>query len=74
MAATKDGWRYSSKLEWIEEILLKLPEQIDEAKVHSVNIPALGCGAGGLDFNVVGPLMEEALSDVASEVNINIFA
>lgn len=33
--------------------------------MRSIAVPALGCGAGGLDWYVVRPVMEDALAELA---------
>lgn len=58
--ATKGHWRNPSELPWIAEGLLTLEEGIaTEPELHSIAIPALGCGAktGQLDWRDVRPLI-----------------
>ncbi len=65
--ATKDHWRGASKIEWIEAGLARLVEEVRAREVRSIAVPPLGCGNGGLDWNLVRPLIEtafEALPDV----------
>jgi len=59
---TKQHWRGGSKLEWIEAGLRDLKRVIAENGIHSVAIPPLGSGNGGLDWNDVRPKIEEAFS------------
>lgn len=59
---TKRHWRSRSRLEDIESGLVALVEEIKERNIQSIAIPPLGCGNGGLDWHVVRPLIEEALS------------
>lgn len=57
---TKDHWQDPSELEWIrdglENCILFLNKEEDV-----VLFPLLGCGEGGLDSNVVLPIMKKAL-------------
>ena len=61
---TKTHWRVKTKIEWIEEGLKDLVRTIVERNIHSIAIPPLGCGNGGLDWREVGPLIASALQDV----------
>lgn len=57
--ATKDHWKDNSELEFISEGLYDLSRWLNSSEIHSIAIPALGCGLGGLDWNDVKPLIEE---------------
>jgi Macro domain len=59
---TKEHWRSTSHLEWIEEGLKDLVRVIRENKIKSVAVPPLGSGHGGLDWQDVRPKIEAALS------------
>lgn len=63
---TKQHWRDPSKLEWIDQGLADLRKVLAEKQIPSVAIPPLGCGLGGLDWELVKPLIEDALADLAS--------
>ena len=67
---TKRHWRGRSRLEWIEAGLANLRRVLDEQQIQSVAIPPLGCGNGGLDWEVVRPLIEEKLAGVVAEVTV----
>lgn len=54
---TKDHWRSSSKLSDIEDGLEYLVAHCREWGVTSIAVPPLGCGNGGLDWAVVGPVL-----------------
>jgi O-acetyl-ADP-ribose deacetylase (regulator of RNase III) len=69
---TKDKWRAKSQIEFIREGLVDLVEQIKKLNIRSIAIPPLGCGNGGLDWHVVRPIIENALSSLA-EVEIRLF-
>ncbi len=61
---TKTHWRVKTKIEWVEDGLKDLVRVIREKKIHSIAIPPLGCGNGGLDWNDVRPLIEASLADL----------
>lgn len=69
---TKKHWRYPSKLEWIEEGLIKLRNFVIHNKIKSLAIPPLGCGNGKLDWNDVKPLILDAVKDIV-DINVIIF-
>jgi O-acetyl-ADP-ribose deacetylase (regulator of RNase III) len=66
--ATKKHWRHPSKLEWIEQGLAALRQEIKARGIRSIAIPPLGAGNGGLDWADVKPLIAEALGDVDSTI------
>lgn len=68
--ATKDHWRHPSRIEWIETGLTKLKEKLFELNINSVALPPLGCGNGGLDWDIVKQLMERKLRDYPGVVFI----
>ena len=68
--ATKEQWRYSSKLEWIERGLQDFATKYKEWGITSIAFPKLGCNNGGLDWNKVRPLMEKYLGDLDIPVEI----
>lgn len=70
---TKTDWRTFTKLEYIETGLDDLIKVIEENNIKSIAIPPLGCGNGGLDWNVVKPLILNKLSFLADQVDIEIF-
>lgn len=77
--ATKENWRKSSKLEWIEKGLVELSTYFNSDYfyefVHKTSIafPKLGCNNGGLDWETqVRPLMEKYLNDL-STVDVEIY-
>lgn len=66
---TKSHWKYPSKLEWIEQGLAYFARNYQRGGITSIAFPKLGCSNGGLEWNVVSPLMEKYLQDL----NIDIF-
>lgn len=69
---TKKEWFLKSKYEYIEEGLKELVKIIGEYKIHSISIPPLGCGNGGLHWSKVKPLMERYLEPLQN-VDIQIY-
>src|SRR6266511_1485355 len=61
---TKKHWRHPSKLEWIREGLKDLVRVLRENDIHSVALPPLGCGNGGLEWSQVRREIESALAEV----------
>ena len=47
---TKKHWRQPSKMEWITEGLKDLQQVIREHNIHSIALPPLGAGNGGLNW------------------------
>lgn len=65
---TKNHWRDESRLEYISSGLQSLVEEIENNKIRSIAIPALGCGLGGLDWKLVKPLIEQYLWELNCSV------
>ncbi len=61
---TKRHWRGKSRLEDIESGLAALTAELTRLNVRTVAVPALGCGNGGLDWEVVRPLIIAAFDSV----------
>lgn len=61
---TKRHWRHPSKLEYIQDGLDDLIEQVKRLDITSIAIPPLGCGNGGLDWSVVRPIILDAFATV----------
>lgn len=59
---TKDHWKGDSKLEYIEAGLKWLAASYQELGIHSIAMPPLGCGNGGLNWLDARPLMEQYLA------------
>ena len=69
---TKQHWRSPSRLEWITEGLQDLKTFITQHDVHSIAIPPLGAGNGGLDWLVVREQIEQVLGDL-DDVDILVY-
>lgn len=58
---TKRHWKSASRIEDIESGLVDLVKVLKHNQVRSIAIPALGCGNGGLDWNVVRQRINKTL-------------
>jgi O-acetyl-ADP-ribose deacetylase (regulator of RNase III) len=54
---TKVHWKQDSRIEYISDGLLSLIWLIREREIKSIAIPKLGCGLGGLKWEVVRDLI-----------------
>ncbi|WP_229399576.1 macro domain-containing protein [Micromonospora okii] len=61
---TKGHWRATSKVDDVRAGLADLTWLVRDRAIASVAIPALGCGNGGLDWDEVRPMIEEAFSEL----------
>lgn len=59
---TKRHWRHPSSIEDIEAGLKALVQWVREQGIGSIALPPLGCGSGGLDWDVVRPRIEAAFA------------
>jgi O-acetyl-ADP-ribose deacetylase (regulator of RNase III) len=69
---TKKQWRSRSKMEDIESGLAELVSEIRKRDIHSVAVPPLGCGNGGLRWDVVRPLIERVLGSLP-DVRVSLY-
>ncbi len=67
---TKKHWRSPSRLDDVIKGLDIFIDKYEEWGVESVAFPPLGCGNGGLDWGVVGPIMYQRLSTLDIPVEI----
>ena len=65
---TKEHWRSPSKLSYIIEGLDWFCENYQKYDISSIAFPPLGCGNGGLSWEVVGPIMYSKLRDLPIEI------
>lgn len=70
---TKRHWRGNSRLEDIKSGLTALIEEVQRLGVRSIAVPPLGCGLGGLAWDTVRPLIEQAFADLP-DVEVLLFA
>jgi O-acetyl-ADP-ribose deacetylase (regulator of RNase III) len=69
---TKQHWRSRSHIDDIESGLRSLRREIENLDIRSIAIPPLGCGNGGLKWEIVRPAIIRALEDLP-EVDIRVF-
>lgn len=69
---TKRHWREKSRIEDIVSGLKDLVAVLRRYQIRSVAIPPLGCGLGGLNWDVVRPMIENALNELP-DVNVFLF-
>ena len=69
---SKRHWNGDSRLSDVEAGLPSLVEAIRSHGIKSVAVPPIGCGNGGLDWQVVGPKVRSALGGL-SGVDVMIF-
>ena len=67
---TKYHWKDKSSILSIQLGLNDLVRTIEKHQIQSIAIPKLGCGLGGLDWEVVKPLLIDALDDVKIDCRI----
>lgn len=58
---TKRSFRDVSRIEDIDSGLVALVSEIESRGIRSIAVPAIGCGEGELDWDVVRPRIEAAL-------------
>ncbi|MCY4068622.1 MAG: macro domain-containing protein [Acidimicrobiaceae bacterium] len=69
---TKGHWRAKSRIRDVAHGLDDLSRVIEDLRISSIALPALGCGLGGLDWNEVRVLVEERLSGL--DVVVHLYA
>jgi O-acetyl-ADP-ribose deacetylase (regulator of RNase III) len=69
---TKRHWVGKSRYEDIESGLRALITEICNRSIHSISIPPLGCGLGGLDWRKVRPMIEKAFKELP-EVQVSLY-
>ncbi len=67
---TKQHWKDRAQYRDIETGLEDLVRVIRELGIHSIAIPPLGCGLGGLRWDYVKPMIEKAMEPL---INVNVF-
>lgn len=67
---TKEHWKAPSKIEYIEKGLPALKDIIQKHRIKSIALPPLGCGSGGLDWNIVRPMIIDQLSELEAQIFI----
>jgi O-acetyl-ADP-ribose deacetylase (regulator of RNase III) len=61
---TKKHWSRPSQLSYVKDGLVDLVEQVRRLGIRSIAIPPLGAGNGGLPWDQVRPLIEDAFAPI----------
>ncbi len=69
---TKRHWKGKSRMEDVESGLVDLIKVVRELGIHSIAIPPLGCGNGGLKWSEVRPRIEAAFRELP-DVNVLLY-
>lgn len=69
---TKRHWKEQSRIEYIETGLKALVGEVQRLGIRSIAIPPLGCGLGGLNWNIVRPMIEKSFSGL-TDVQVFLF-
>jgi O-acetyl-ADP-ribose deacetylase (regulator of RNase III) len=70
---TKDKWRKKSEYEFIEKGMERLVAMIPDLNIKSIAIPPLGCGNGGLDWEIVKSILIDYLNDYKEKYEITLY-
>ena len=70
---TKKHWRNPSRIEYIEEGLEKFAANYESRGIREISFPRLGCGNGGLQWELVKPVMEKYLGNLPIQIYIHDF-
>jgi O-acetyl-ADP-ribose deacetylase (regulator of RNase III) len=69
---TKDHWRGKSHLAYIRDGLVDLTHQVRRLGITSIAVAPLGCGNGGLDWDIVRPMIEATFAELP-DVDVRLF-
>lgn len=67
---TKNHWRSPSRLSYVIDGLNWFVENYKKYNIDSIAFPPLGCGNGGLSWDIVGPVMYQKLKQLPIDVEI----
>ncbi len=70
---TKNKWREKSKIDYIEKGLEQLTSFIIQHNPQTIAIPPLGCGNGGLNWDIVKSIIIEKLRNIENEYTFLIY-
>lgn len=65
---TKNHWKNPSNYEYIEDGLIWLSNYLKNKEGLTITLPALGCGHGGLDWEIVKLLISRYLEDTQNKI------
>ena len=67
---TKDHWRSPSRLSYVINGLNWFVENYEKYNIKNIAFPPLGCGNGGLSWDIVGPIMYQKLNKLPIYIEI----
>lgn len=67
---SKDHWKYPSQYSYIKKGLEAIREHHVAWQIHSMAMPPIGCGLGGLEWAKVKPMIEESLGDLNMDIEV----
>jgi O-acetyl-ADP-ribose deacetylase (regulator of RNase III) len=67
---TKTDWRKPSEYSYIELGLAALRKLLETTQLKTLAMPALGCGNGGLDRQLVKPMILASLGDLDVDIRV----
>lgn len=70
--AIKDDWKDPSKIEWVEETLIKFRENYKRLGITSIAFPWMGAMNGGIPIEVIKNLTRKYLSDL-SDLEVEVY-
>lgn len=70
--AIKDDWKDPSKVEWIEETLIKFRDNYKRLGITSIAFPWMGAMNGGIPIEIIKNLTRKYLSDL-TDIDIEIY-
>ncbi len=70
--AIKDDWKNPSKVEWVEETLLKFVSHYQQLGIKSVAFPWMGAMNGGIPVETIKTLMRRYLSSL-DDIDVEVY-
>lgn len=70
--AIKDDWKDPSRIEWIEETLVKFVENYKKMGLHSIAFPWMGAMNGGLPLDDIKCIMRHYLSNL-EDIDVEVY-
>lgn len=71
--AIKDDWKDPSRIEWVEETLIKFVTNYQQMGITSVAFPWMGAMNGGIPVDVIKRLMRQYLSNLPDDIDVEIY-
>lgn len=68
--ATKDHWNSPSTYRYIVDGLFNINAEIKKYRIRSICIPKIGCGLGGLDWNIVYGHIRDIIHNENDELTV----